>query len=59
MLLLMNLIILPVKTTTGYETYKLRNQLNSWRMMIIKDFDIDPLICTKCGNQMLWQYRVC
>lgn len=42
-----------------FQTHKLRNQLNSWRMMIIKDFDIDPLTCQKCGNQMLWQYRVC
>lgn len=41
------------------QTHKLRNQLNSWRMMIIKDFDIDPLTCPNCGNQMLWQYRVC
>ena len=41
------------------QTHKLRNQLNSWRMSIIKDFDIDPLICPKCGNQMKWLYRVC
>ena len=41
------------------QIHKLRNSLNSWRMMIIKDFDIDPLTCPKCGNLMLWQYRVC
>ncbi len=41
------------------QTHKLRNQLNSWRMMIIKYFDIAPLTCPNCGNQMLWQYRVC
>ena len=41
------------------QIHKLRNALNSWRMMIIKDFDIDPLTCPKCGNLMLWQYRVC
>lgn len=40
-------------------TYKLRDSLNSWRMMILKDFDTDPLTCPKCGNLMLWQYRVC
>lgn len=41
------------------QIHKLRNSLNSWRMMIIKDFNIDPLTCPKCGNLMLWQYRVC
>ena len=41
------------------QTHKLRNQLNSWRMLIIKDFDIDPLICPKCGNQMKWLYQIC
>lgn len=30
------------------QTHKLRNQLNSWRMLIIKDFNIDHLICPKC-----------
>lgn len=42
-----------------HQTHKLRNSLNSWRMMILKDFDIDPISCPKCGNQMIWQYRVC
>lgn len=42
-----------------HQTHKLRNSLNCWRMMIIKDFDIDPIECPKCGNQMKWQYRVC
>jgi predicted RNA-binding Zn-ribbon protein involved in translation (DUF1610 family) len=42
-----------------HQTHKLRNSLNSWRMMILKDFDIDPISCPKCGNQMTWQYRVC
>lgn len=41
------------------QTHKLRNQLNSWRMLIIKDFDIDPITCPKCGNQMKWLYQVC
>lgn len=40
-------------------THKLRNSLTCWRMMILKDFNIDPLTCPNCGNQMLWQYRVC
>ncbi len=42
-----------------HQTHKLRDSLNSWRMMILKDFDIDPISCPKCGNQMIWQYRVC
>lgn len=42
-----------------YQTHKLRDSLNSWRMMILKDFDIDPISCPKWGNQMIWQYRVC
>ncbi|MBO5138940.1 MAG: transposase [Bacilli bacterium] len=41
------------------QTHKLRNSLNTWRLMILKDLDVDPLTCPKCGNQMLWQYRVC
>lgn len=41
------------------QTHKIRNSLNNWRMMIFKDFDIDPLQCPNCGNQMTFQYRVC
>lgn len=41
------------------ETHKLRNTLISWRMMILHDFDVDPITCQNCGNQMIWQYRVC
>ena len=40
-------------------TKELRKKLSTWRMMILKDFDTDPLTCPKCGNLMLWQYRVC
>lgn len=40
-------------------TKKLREQLSTWRMMIFNDFGVDPLTCPKCGNQMLFQYRVC
>ena len=40
-------------------TKELRKKLSTWRMMILKDFDTDPLTCSKCGNLMLWQYRVC
>lgn len=40
-------------------THQLRNSLNRWRMMILKDFNMDPLTCPNCGNRMLWQYRVC
>lgn len=40
-------------------THRLRNILCTWRMMLLKDFDIDPISCPKCGNQMIWQYRVC
>ena len=42
-----------------HKTIKLRNSYISFRMMILKDFDIDPISCPKCGNQMTWQYRVC
>lgn len=42
-----------------HQTHKLRNTLTSWRMMILKDFGIDPITCPKCGSQMKWQYRVC
>lgn len=38
---------------------KLRKSLCCWKMMILKDFDVDPLSCPNCGNQMIWQYRVC
>ncbi len=41
------------------QSHKLRNSLISWRMMILKDFDIDPIQCSKCGNLMIHQYRVC
>ena len=36
-----------------------RKSLSSWRLMILNDFDTDPLTCLNCGNQMKWQYRVC
>ena len=42
-----------------FETHKLSNTLTSWRMMILHDFDVDPIICENRGNQMIWQYRVC
>ena len=41
------------------QTHKLRDSLINWRLMILKDFDVDPLSCPKCGSQMIWQYRVC
>lgn len=41
------------------QTHILRDSLNKWRLMILNDFGIDPLTCPKCGNQMIWQYRVC
>lgn len=41
------------------QIFQVRNSLIKWRLMILKDFDIDPLSCSKCGNQMIWQYRVC
>lgn len=39
-----NKMIMLIKS----QTHKLRNQLNSWRMLIIKDFDIGHLIYPKC-----------
>lgn len=36
-------IIMLIKS----QTHKLRNQLNSCKMLITKDFDIDPIICPK------------
>ena len=39
--------------------HNLRKSFTSWRLMILKDFDTDPLTCLNCGNQMKWQYRVC
>lgn len=41
------------------QTRKIRDYINTWRMMCLKDFDTDPLQCPKCGSQMKWQYRVC
>ena len=41
------------------QIHKIRNSIISWRMMLLRDFDFDPLSCPKCGNQMKWQYRVC
>ena len=35
------------------------SHLTKWRMMILNDFGVDPINCTFCGNQMIWQYRVC
>lgn len=41
------------------QIHKIRNSIISWRMMLLRDFDFDPLSCPKCGNQMKWQYRIC
>lgn len=38
---------------------KFRNSLISWRLLILKDFGVDPLDCPICGTTMLWQFRVC
>ncbi len=37
----------------------IQKQLLNWRMMILKDFGIDPIDCPKCGNQMIFQFRLC
>ena len=38
----------------------LKNNSNlNIRPVVLKDFDIVPLTCPNCGNQILWQYRVC
>ena len=42
-----------------HQTHFLRNSFISWRLMVLKDFDIDPIKCCNCGNLMIWQYRVC
>jgi hypothetical protein len=36
----------------------IRNQLSNWRMLILHDFDTDPLSCPFCGNLLIWQFRV-
>ena len=38
---------------------KIRDSLISWRLLILKDFGIDPLDCPNCGTTMVWQFRVC
>jgi len=35
-----------------------RNQFSNWRMLILRDFDTDPLSCPYCGNLLFWQFRV-
>ena len=32
------------------QTHKLRDSLNNWRLMILKDFGIEPLTCPKCQH---------
>jgi len=33
--------------------------LSSWRMMILRDFGVDPIKCSVCGEYMKWQLRAC
>lgn len=34
-------------------------QLNTYRMLMIKAFNVDPLICSKCGTEMEFSILIC
>lgn len=48
-------MIMLIKSTI----HEVRNKLITWRIMILKDYDVDPLECPKCGTLMKWQHRIC
>jgi len=51
-LLMMNLGLLIMMVHSSPFLY-ISNHLTKWRMMILNDFGIAPIICTFCGNQMI------
>jgi hypothetical protein len=44
--------LLPIVTKACRPKIKLKKKDTSWRTLIIKEFNVDPLICPKCLNRM-------
>ena len=47
--------------SSPFEVYKNVGEEDALKHLdkIIKDYDVDPLECPKCGTLMKWQHRIC
>lgn len=48
-----------IKMLLDKEKIPFYRQLNTYRMLMLKSFDIDPLICNKCGTVMEFEILIC